>query len=152
MANINPFLSHAATAAIAAGIAVVCVTGADMQIIKSAVAQVTAANRTVELLKQPLSDLPGREVRILMLNRPAGDASPPHHHPGHHTFGVVIEGEYEFGVDNGPTKILKPGETFYEPIGAVHSVSRNPSKDKDMKVLVFMVANQTNISTEPVKQ
>src|SRR5215471_14431020 len=56
-----------------------------------------AAN--AQLLTQPLSDLPGREVRISLLDRGPQASSPPHRHPGHHTFGYVLEGIYEFAVN-----------------------------------------------------
>ena len=99
------------------------------------------------LLVQPLADLPGREVRITLLDRAPGSSSPPHRHPGHHTFGYVVEGTYEFAIDGQPGRILNAGETFYEPPTAVHSVSRNPSTDKSTKIIIFMVADQKNPST-----
>jgi quercetin dioxygenase-like cupin family protein len=103
--------------------------------------------RTTQLLTQALPDLPGREVRITLLERGPGAASPPHRHPGHHVFGYVIEGTYEFGLNNQPPRLLKAGDVFYEPPGALHSTSRNPSKDQNMKIVIFMVADQKNPST-----
>ncbi len=100
-----------------------------------------------QLLTQPLPDLPGREVRVTLLDRAPGASSPPHRHPGHHTFGYVIEGTYEFAINGEPPRLLKAGEVFYEPPGALHSTSRNPSSDKPAKILVFMVADQKNPST-----
>ena len=70
-----------------------------------------------------------------------------HRHPGHHTFGYVVEGTYEFAINGEPGRILNAGETFYEPPTAVHSMSRNPSADKRTKIIVFMVADQKNPST-----
>src|SRR5262245_50878016 len=43
-----------------------------------------------------------------------GQESAAHRHPGP-TFGYVLEGEYEWAIDDQPAKVLKPGETFYEP-------------------------------------
>jgi len=100
-----------------------------------------------QLLTQPLPDLPGREVRVTLLDRAPGASSPPHRHPGHHTFGYVIEGTYEFAINGEPPRLLKAGDVFYEPPGALHSTSRNPSSDKPTKILVFMVADQKNPST-----
>jgi len=100
-----------------------------------------------QLLTQALADLPGREVRISLLDRPPQASSPPHRHPGHHTFGYVVEGTYEFAVDRGAPKTLKAGDVFYEPPGALHSTSRNPSTDQRTKILVFMVADQKSPST-----
>ena len=106
-----------------------------------------AAAPPAQLLTQPLSDLPGREVRISLLDRAPQASSPPYRHPGHHTFGYVLEGTYEFAVDGGAPRTLKAGEVFYEPPGALHSTSRNPSSDQRTKILVFMVADQKHPST-----
>ena len=35
---------------------------------------------------------------------------------------------YELGIDDKPTKIYKAGETFQEPSGCLHRVSRNPAQ------------------------
>jgi quercetin dioxygenase-like cupin family protein len=116
---------------------------------------VTSAIRTsqaqpaapAQLLTQPLSDLPGREVRISLLDKAPGVGSAPHRHPGHHTFGYVLQGAYEFAVNGEPARVMKAGEVFYEPPGAVHSVSRNPGKDEHTMIVIFMVADQKKPST-----
>jgi quercetin dioxygenase-like cupin family protein len=106
-----------------------------------------AAGGVQQILSQPLADLPGREVRMLLIERPPGGGSPPHRHPGHHTFGYVVEGTYEFAIDGQPPRLLKAGDTFYEPPTAIHSTSRNPSTDQALKMIVFMVADQKNPTT-----
>ena len=108
-----------------------------------------AASGVQQIVAQPLADVPGREVRMLLIERAPGTASPPHRHPGHHTFGYVLEGTYEFAIDRGQPRLLKAGDTFYEPPTAVHSTSRNPSADQRLKLIVFMVADQKNPTTVP---
>ena len=108
-----------------------------------------AAGGVQQIFAQPLADVPGREVRMSLIERAPEFASPPHRHPGHHTFGYVLEGTYEFAIDRGQPRLLKAGDTFYEPPTAVHSTSRNPSADQRVKLLVFMVADQKNPSTVP---
>lgn len=66
-----------------------------------------------------------------------GQASAPHRHPGP-AFGYILEGEYEWAIDDQPAKILKAGETFYEPGGCLHRVSRNPGKVK-ARVLAWVL-------------
>jgi len=117
------------------------ITAGGMNVVSSSFAQAPANPGTIPLLTQPLSDLPGREVRITLLDRIPGNASLPHRHPGHHTFGYVVEGQYELGINGGPTRMLKAGDTFYEPPGALHSVSRNASSTQNLKIVVFMVAD-----------
>ena len=108
-----------------------------------------AAGGVQQIVSQPLADVPGREVRMSLIERAPGFASPPHRHPGHHTFGYVLEGTYEFAIDRGEPRLLKAGDTFYEPPTAVHSTSRNANTDQRLKLLVFMVADQKNPSTVP---
>src|SRR3954452_18875252 len=67
-----------------------------------------------------------------------GAASAPHRHPGP-VFGYVIEGEYEWAIDDNKTKVLKAGDTFYEPTGCLHRVSRNPSKKGKTRVLAVVL-------------
>ena len=66
-----------------------------------------------------------------------GQAGDSHRHPGP-AFGYVLEGEYEWAVDDHPARILKAGETFYEPGGCLHRVSRNPGKVK-MRMLAWVL-------------
>ena len=66
-----------------------------------------------------------------------GGASAPHRHPGP-VLGYVLEGEYEWAIDDQPAKILKAGETFYEPGGCLHRVSRNPGNVR-MRMLAWVL-------------
>jgi quercetin dioxygenase-like cupin family protein len=66
-----------------------------------------------------------------------GQAGAAHRHPGP-VLGYVIEGEYEWAIDDQPAKVLKAGETFYEPGGCLHRVSKNPGKVKT-RVLAWVI-------------
>jgi quercetin dioxygenase-like cupin family protein len=146
-ANSGSLSSYAAVAFAAALISAIA-TWSATQFVAASMAQQVAGSPG-QLLTQPLADLPGREVRISLLDREPGSSSARHRHPGHHTFGYVLEGTYEFGINGEPSRTLKAGETFYEPPTAVHSTSRNPSTDKRTKILVFMVADQKNPNAVP---
>jgi quercetin dioxygenase-like cupin family protein len=66
-----------------------------------------------------------------------GQAGLPHRHPGS-AIGYVVEGEYELGIDDQPTKVVKAGETFYEPAGCLHRVSKNPGKVRTRLIAVVL--------------
>ena len=70
-----------------------------------------------------------------------GQAGLPHRHPGS-AIGYVVEGEYELGIDDKPTKVIKAGETFHEPAGCLHRVSRNPGKVKTRLIAVVLHARE----------
>ena len=66
-----------------------------------------------------------------------GQAGASHRHPGP-VLGYVLEGAYEWAIDDQPAKVLKAGETFYEPAGCLHRVSKNPGKVK-ARVLAWVI-------------
>ena len=67
-----------------------------------------------------------------------GQKDSPHHHTGP-VFGYVLEGEYEHALDDEPVKKYKAGDTFYEPSGCVHRVTRNPSKTAKTRLLAVIL-------------
>ena len=67
-----------------------------------------------------------------------GESDAPHRHPGA-GFGYVLAGEYEWAIDDNPPKTLKAGDTFYEPTGCLHRVSRNPSKKEKTRILAIVL-------------
>ena len=54
-------------------------------------------------------------------------------------FGYVLEGEYEWAINDDPAKTLKVGDTFYEPTGCLHRVSKNPSKTGKTRILAWVL-------------
>jgi quercetin dioxygenase-like cupin family protein len=83
--------------------------------------------------------LDGKEATatVVEVTLQPGQAGVPHRHPGP-AFGYVLEGEYEWAIDDQPAKVLKVGETFYEPGGCLHRVSRNAGKAK-MRLLAWVL-------------
>jgi quercetin dioxygenase-like cupin family protein len=80
-----------------------------------------------------------------------GQSSLPHRHPGP-VFGYVLEGEYEWGIDDQPAKMLKAGDTFYEPTMRLHRVSKNPSaKTRTRLLAVLLVPRDAKGITIPEK-
>ena len=148
-------LTHAAfgctTALLASGATWLALTGSPAIGPRQAHAQASPASgtRQVELFKTTMNDVMGRVVSIRRFERDPGASSGPHRHPGSHTFGYVLEGTYEIKVDDGPLQKLGPGETFYEPPGALHAVSRNASSTQPVKYLVIQVSDPTKPGTVP---
>jgi quercetin dioxygenase-like cupin family protein len=67
-----------------------------------------------------------------------GESGLAHRHPGP-GFVYVLEGEYELGIDQHPTKVFHAGETFYEPTGCLHRVSRNPSATGQTRLIAVVL-------------
>ena len=84
--------------------------------------------------------LDGKDATVTMVEvtfEPHG-AGTPHRHPGP-AFVYVVEGTYELGIDDQPTKIYKAGETFQEPSGCLHRVSRNPAETGNTKLVAVVL-------------
>ena len=84
--------------------------------------------------------LDGKEAKatVVEVTLGPGQAGEPHRHPGP-VIGYVLEGEYELGIDDQPTKVLKAGETFYEATGCLHRVSKNPAAKGNTRVLAVVL-------------
>jgi quercetin dioxygenase-like cupin family protein len=84
--------------------------------------------------------LDGKDATVTMVEVAFGprQAGTAHRHPGP-AFVYVIEGTYELGIDDQPTKIYKAGETFNEPSGCLHRVSRNPSATGNTKLIAVVL-------------
>ena len=53
-------------------------------------------------------------MTFLEVTLEAGQVEVPHRHAGP-VFGYVLEGEFEWAIDDQPAKVLKARETFHEP-------------------------------------
>ena len=78
------------------------------------------------------------KVTVVEVTLGPGQSGLPHRHPGP-GFVYVLEGEYELGIDDQPTKVLKAGETFYEPTGSLHRVSKNPAAKGTTRLIAFVL-------------
>ncbi len=84
--------------------------------------------------------LDGKDATVTMVEVTIGpgETGAPHRHPGP-AFVYVVEGTYELGIDDQPTKIYKAGETFEEPAGCLHRVSRNPASTGNTRLIAVVL-------------
>ncbi len=81
------------------------------------------------------------KVTVVEVTLEPGQAGEPHRHPGP-VIGYVLEGEYEWAIDDQPAKTLRAGDTFYEPTGCLHRVSKNPAAKANTRVLAVVLHPQ----------
>ena len=100
--------------------------------------------------------LDGKDAKVsfVEVSLEPGEANAPHRHPGP-VFGYVLEGKFEWAINDEPAKVFKPGDTFYEPTGVLHRVSKSAATKGKTRVLAAVVyprdAKQLVIP-EPVKK
>jgi quercetin dioxygenase-like cupin family protein len=78
------------------------------------------------------------KVSFVEVSLAPGEANAPHRHPGP-VFGYVLEGEFEWAINKEPAKVFRAGDTFYEPAGCLHRVSKSAAKKGMTRVLAVVV-------------
>jgi quercetin dioxygenase-like cupin family protein len=101
--------------------------------------------RVTEVLEFPSRD--GLSVQAIRVDyEPGGFTRGAHRHPAG-AYVYVIDGRVVFALDDGDPVVLKAGESFYEPPGAQHSVSRNASEDVPASLIAFFVLGEGESAT-----
>ena len=107
-------------------------------------------SRSTALMTKDLTGIPGKEGLMTTVEYPPGASGQVHRHNAH-VFVYVLEGSIVMQVAGGKEVTLKPGETFYENPGDVHTVGRNASATEPAKFVVFMVKDKGAPVSVPVK-
>ena len=106
-----------------------------------------AEEKIQPVMRQAIPEVTGKNVLMATVSYTPGQASEAHMHTGS-VFAYVLEGHVMSQLEGSPTKTYGPGESWYEAPGTHHLVSRNASKTKPAKLLVFAIVGEQ----EPVKQ
>ena len=103
--------------------------------------------------QQTIPNIPGKSLKALIVDYAPGGTSASHiHAKSAFIFGYVLSGEIESQVNDGPRRVYRAGESFYETPGSRHPVSRNASKTRPARLLaVFVVDSDDKELTTPVK-
>ena len=83
--------------------------------------------KVTSLMSRDLSDIPGKEGDMLIVEY-APDAVDPIHRHNANAFVYVLEGSVVMQVKGGEQVTLQPGQTFYEGPNDIHVVGRYASK------------------------
>lgn len=106
-----------------------------------------------ENFEAAIPSIPGKSLIAREVHYAPGQASPPHTHAkSAFIFAYVISGAIESKVNDGETRIYRAGESWSEPPGAIHAISRNASKTEPAKLLaVFVVDTNDRVLMAPIK-
>jgi quercetin dioxygenase-like cupin family protein len=101
--------------------------------------------------RQAIPNLPGKSLVAVVVDYAPGAASRPHvHAKSAFIYAYVLSGAIESRVDDGPVQLLHAGESFHEPPGARHVVSRNASQTEPARLLaVFVLDTGDTLLTTP---
>jgi len=104
-----------------------------------------------ELFAIDLSDIPGKEGRVIEVSYPRGAQDMVHRHDAH-AFVYVLEGPIIMQLKGQPAVTLKAGQTFYEGPTDVHLVGRNASDTEPARFVVVLLKNRGTPILTPVKE
>jgi quercetin dioxygenase-like cupin family protein len=98
------------------------------------------------LFSAALADVPGKNLVVVELNIPPhpGPASTleqharGHHHPGS-VYVYVTQGTLRIAVEGQPVRVLKTGESFFEPVGAHHIITESASATEPARAIAVMI-------------
>lgn len=98
---------------------------------------------------QPLAaPFEGWTGTMLEVTYPPGVTSAAHQHPGP-TFGYVVKGRIRWAINGEPERVLEPGQSFFEPLGSVHSTSANASATEPAVISVVIVGKTGEPISKP---
>jgi quercetin dioxygenase-like cupin family protein len=114
--------------------------------------QTPAATQSRPLGAHPLGEsfAGGWQGTMLEVTYPPGVVSAAHQHPGP-TFGYVVSGKIRWAINGEPAKILEAGQSFFEPMGSVHSTSANASDTEPAKISVVILSKPGEPLSKPAK-
>ena len=92
-----------------------------------------------EVVKQTLPGDPPREITLVEVHYPPDTGSPPHQH-ANGVMAYVVSGSIASKVGDAPEHTYHAGEAWWEPVGAVHRVSRNASSTEPATLLAIYIA------------
>jgi quercetin dioxygenase-like cupin family protein len=97
--------------------------------------------KVTPLMSKDLTENPGKEALMIMVEYPPGSSDPIHRHNAQ-AFVYVLEGSIVMQVKGGEQVTLTPGQTFYEGPDDVHVVGRNASSTQPAKFLVLLIKDK----------
>ncbi|MDD1968877.1 cupin domain-containing protein [Pseudomonas putida] len=97
----------------------------------------------------PMLNAPGKKAMMLTVDYKPGQVSIPHSHSGS-ALAYVLEGEVVSRVNDDKAITYKAGQSWYEPAGSKHYESRNASKTKPAKLLVFILLDDNGEILTPL--
>jgi quercetin dioxygenase-like cupin family protein len=111
------------------------------------------ADAAKKLAEQPgvifaheLVDVPGKNLVVSKIEFPphapqqvkAPGRYIGHRHPGS-TYVYVIKGTMRLGIEGQPVQLIHTGESFFEPVGALHTIAESASDTEPATAIVVLI-------------
>ena len=102
-----------------------------------------AHEKVTPAFRHALPNAPGKVISSVVVEYQPGQKSLPHRHGQAFVIAYVLEGAIKSGVNGGPVKVYKAGESWTEQPGDHHTASANASDTVPAKLLAIFVADKS---------
>lgn len=116
-----------------------------------ALAQDSPKRKVTVIFDHALPNVPGKSMKAVLVEYGPGASSRPHRHPASaFIYATVLEGAIRSQVNDGPEKVFRAGESWFEQPGDHHRVSANASDTEPARLLAVFVVDtaETNLVIE----
>jgi quercetin dioxygenase-like cupin family protein len=94
---------------------------------------------------QELPNVPGKSLRVVLVDYGPGGGSPSHRHPSSaFIYARVLEGAIRSKVSDAPERTYQAGESWAERPGDHHQISQNASTTAPAKLLAVFVVDTSD--------
>jgi quercetin dioxygenase-like cupin family protein len=91
-------------------------------------------------LQQTLPNAPGKSFSVITVDFAPGVSAKPHRHGDAFVYAYVLTGSVRSQLEGEPAHDYHAGESWQEPPGAHHVLTRNLSGSKPARLLVVFVS------------
>jgi quercetin dioxygenase-like cupin family protein len=92
------------------------------------------------VFEHTIPNIPGKNLVSVVVDYPPGGKTEAHHHAkSAFIYAYVLSGAIRSQVDDGPDKVYRAGESFFETPGAYHRISENASTTEPARLLAVYV-------------
>jgi quercetin dioxygenase-like cupin family protein len=99
---------------------------------------ISPASTRRDVIRQELPGEPRSDIILIEVTYPPGTGSPSHLH-ANGVIAFVVSGSIVSKVGDGPEQTFHAGDAWWEPLGAIHRVSRNASSTEPATLLAIYV-------------
>ncbi len=92
------------------------------------------------VFEHTIPNIPGKSLVSVVVDYPPGGRTEAHHHAkSAFIYAYVLSSAIRSQVDDGPDKVYRAGESFFETPGAYHRISENASATEPARLLAVFV-------------
>ena len=107
---------------------------------KQAPANESLAEKVSPLFQTALPNVEGKTFTSVIVEFPPAARAAPHRHGAAFVYAYVLAGTLRSQLDDEPIRTYREGESWFEPPGAHHVLTENPSATESAKLLVIFIS------------